>query len=337
MINYLFRRRLRKFREETGELTPRELDQARKVLFALFARYGDVIISLSVIKEFIKKYPGKKYFLVTSNQMYPYARRLLGGQATVMSFNKRRNPIKLMEIVSLLKREKIDLGFNPWSSGNEAKFIISLARKYYLYNGFQGISNLYDRVRNYLLLPHADRVLPAWQLEKVERLVICPCSTNVAKSLDPEDLLKLWRQVRQRFPAAKVTIALPPREARLYKIPGQVFVFQKSKAASQAFLNLLEESDLVISVDAGPLHLADKLGLKTIGLFGPTSPLGVVDRVTQVVARRDPGLRGFFCGKKCQDPRCLRRLLAGDLLDCQVTDYDEVRGEVWELARCPLG
>ncbi|MDD5641942.1 MAG: hypothetical protein PHX53_09850, partial [Syntrophales bacterium] len=66
MINYLFRRRLRKFREETGELTPRELDQARKVLFALFARYGDVIISLSVIKEFIKKYPGKKYFLVTS-------------------------------------------------------------------------------------------------------------------------------------------------------------------------------------------------------------------------------------------------------------------------------
>ncbi|MFZ5451176.1 MAG: glycosyltransferase family 9 protein [Thermodesulfobacteriota bacterium] len=337
MINYLFRKRLRKFREEAGEITTGDLDQARKVLFALFARYGDVIISLSVIKEFIQKYPDKKYFVVTSHQMYPYARRLLGGQATVMSFNKRRNPIKLMEIVSFLKREKIDLGFNPWSSGDEAKFIISFARKFYFYHGFQGISNLYDRVRNYLLLPHAERVLPGWNPEGVERIVICPCSTNVAKSLDPEDLLKLWWQVRQRFPGAGVTIALPPKEAHLYKIPAEVFVFRKSQAASQAFLNLLEESQLVISVDAGPLHLADKLGLKTIGLFGPTSPLGVVDRVTQVVARRDPGLAGFFCGKKCQDPRCLHRLLEGDLLASQVTDYDEGRGEVWEPARCPLG
>lgn len=336
MIDYLFRRRLGKCQEEAGEITSRDLEQARKVLFALFARYGDVIISLSVIKEFIKKYPGKKYFLITSHQMYPYACKLLADRATVMSFNKRRNPIKLMGIVSLLKREEIDLGFNPWSSGNEAKFIISYARKFYFYNGFQGIGNLYDRVRDYLKLPHADRVLPQWQTDKVERIVICPCSTARAKSLDPEDLLKLRGQVQQRFPAATVTVALPPREAPSYKLQEKVFIFQKTKAASQAFLNLLEESDLVISVDAGPLHLADKLGLRTIGLFGPTTPLGVLDRVTQVVARRDPSLAGFFCGRKCREPRCLQRLLEEDLLDCQVTDYGEVRGEVWELAQCPL-
>lgn len=337
MIDYLFLRRLHKFRVETTEVTPRELEEAQKVLFALFARYGDVIISLSVIKEFMEKYPGKKYFLVTSHQMYPYASRLLGERATLMSFNKRRNPIKLTKIVSLLKREKIDLGFNPWSSGNEAKFIISFARKFYFYSGFQGIGNLYDRVRDYLKLPHAQRSLPEWQLKEVKRVVICPCSTAVAKSLDPDDLLKLWWQVRQRFPGAEVTVALPPREARLYKVPEKAFIFRKTRAASQAFLNLLETSDLVISVDAGPLHLADKLGLRTIGLFGPTTPLGVLDRVTRVVARRDPGLRGVFCGRKCPDPRCLHGLLEADLLDRQVRDYGELQKEVWELEHCPLG
>ncbi|RJR36907.1 MAG: hypothetical protein C4567_13395 [Deltaproteobacteria bacterium] len=336
MINYLFRRRLAKTRDRAGEITLKDLEQARKVVFALFARYGDVIISLSVIKEFIRRYPDKKYFLVTSHQMYPYAHKLLGPQATVMSFDKRRNPIRLMKTVSSLKREGVDLGFNPWSSGDEAKFIISYARKFHFYTGFQGIGNLYDRVRDYLRLPHACRVPPAWSLDGVKSLVICPCSTAPAKSLDQERLRKLLELVRQRFPGAAVTVAVPPQEARNITIPEKIFVFQKSKVASQAFLKLLEAADLVISVDAGPLHLADKLGIRTIGLFGPTTPLGVLDRVTQVAAVREPGLTGFFCGVKCREPRCLDRLLTGDLLDCRVTDYGESRGETWELAQCRL-
>lgn len=323
-------------RDRAGEITPRDLEQARKVVFAVFSRYGDVIISLSVIKEFIKRYPHKKYFLVTSHQMHPYAQRLLGGEVTIRSFNKRRNPIKLLKIVSLLKREQIDLGFNPWSSGSEAKFIISYARKFNFYTGFQGIRNLYDRIRDYLHLPHADWGLPEWNLDRVKRIVICPSSTAPAKSLDYDDLLKLWHRVRQRFPDAAVTIALPPAEARLFKVPGKIFVFRKTAAASRAFLHLLEEADLVISVDAGPLHLADKLGRRTIGIFGPTSPLGVLDRVTQVMTLRDARLTGCFCGVKCQDPRCLHRLLEGDFLARRVTDYPEIPEEVWELRQCPL-
>ena len=336
MINYLFRIRLKKTKDRVGEITLQDLDRARKVVFALFARYGDVIISLSVINEFIKKYPEKKYFLVTSHQMYPYARKLLDERVTVMSFDKRRNPLKLMKIVALLKREKIDLGFNPWSSGDEAKFIASYARKFNFYTGFQGIGNLYDRVRDYLKLPHAARTLTGWSLDGVKRLVICPCSTAAAKSLDHGDLSKLLEQVRQRFPAAAVTIALPPAEARYLQVPEKTFVFQKSRAASQAFLNLLLESDLVISVDAGPMHLADKLGLRTIGLFGPTTPLGVLDRATQVKALRDNSLTGFFCGKKCREPRCIHRLLEGNILESRATDYRELQGEVWELEQCRL-
>jgi ADP-heptose:LPS heptosyltransferase len=336
MINYLFQRRLGKFREKAGEITPRDLDQAQKVVFALFARYGDVIISLSVIQEFIKKYPDKKYFLITSHQMYPYAQRLLGDQVTIMSFNKRRNPIKLLKIMALLKREKIDLGFNPWSSGNEARFIISYARKFSFYTGFQGISNLYDRVRDYLGLPHADRLLPAWDLDQINRIVICPFSTALAKSLVNGDLQKLLQQVRQGFPDAEITMAVPPEEAPPLQGREKIFVFRKTKAASQAFLNLLEKADLVLSVDAGPLHLADKLGLKTIGIFGPTTPQGVLDRVTRVVALRDETLAGWFCGVKCRDPRCIHRLFRGDFLARRVQDYGAPQGERWELGECPL-
>jgi ADP-heptose:LPS heptosyltransferase len=335
MINYLFRRRLNKTRDQAGEITPRQLDQAQKVVFALFARYGDVIISLSVIKEFIKKYPDKKYFLVTSHQMYPYAEKLLGDHVTVMSFNKRRNPIRLMKIVALLKREKIDLGFNPWSSGNEAKFIISYARKFNFYTGFQGIGNLYDRVRDYLGLPHEERMMPVWNWDNINRIVICPFSTAIAKSLVNGDLQKLLQQVRQKFSDAEITIAVPPPEAQHLKGRENIFVFRKTRVASQAFLNLLEKADLVISVDAGPLHLADKLGLRTIGIFGPTTPQGVLDRITQVVALREETLAGCFCGVKCRDPRCIHRLFRGDFLERQLKDYGAPR-ETWELGECRL-
>jgi len=336
MINYLFQRRLGKFREQAGEITPQDLEAARKVLFALFCRYGDAIISLSVINKFIKKYPDKKYFLITSHQMYPYARKLLDERVTIMSFNKRRNPIKLFKVISLLKREKIDLGFNPWGSGDDSKFIISYANKFSFYTGFHGISNLYDRVRDYLGLSKEDRIMPAWNLDNVNRIVICPFSTAIAKSLVNGDLHKLLQQVRQRFPDTEIIIAVPPQEAQHLEGREKIFVFRKTKAASAAFLHLLEESDLVVSVDAGPLHLADKLGLRTIGIFGPTTPQGVLDRVTRVVALRDESLAGFFCGVKCRDPRCIHRLFQGDFLDRQVKDYGEAQGEVWELGQCRL-
>jgi ADP-heptose:LPS heptosyltransferase len=336
MINYLLRRRLQNFRGQEGEITPRDLEAARKVLFALFCRYGDAIISLSVINEFIEKYPDKKYFLVTSHQMYPYAHKLLGDRVTIMSFNKRKNPLKLLKIISLLKREKIELGFNPWGSGDDSKFIISYADKFIFYTGFHGISNLYDRVRDYLGLEKEERLRLAWNLDNINRIVICPFSTAMAKSLVNGDLQKLLRQVRQRFPDAEITMAVPPPEAQQLKGRGKILVFRKTKTASAAFLQVLEAADLVISVDAGPLHLADKLGLRTIGIFGPTTPQGVLDRVTRVVALREETLAGFFCGVKCHDPRCIHRLFQGDFLERQVKDYGAPQGETWELGECRL-
>ena len=35
---------------------------------------------------------------------------------------------------------------------------------------------------------------------------------------------------------------------------------------------LLAKADWVVSNDSGPMHLAAAMGLKTIGLFGPTDP-----------------------------------------------------------------
>jgi hypothetical protein len=228
------------------------------------------------------------------------------------------------------------VGFNPWGSGEDSKFIISYAGKFSFYTGFHGISNLYDRVRDYLGVAPEDRLLLTWNWDNINRIVICPFSTATAKSLVNGDLEKLLQQVRQKFPDAEITLAVPPPEAQQLKGREKIFVFGKTMAASAAFLHLLEKADLVISVDAGPLHLADKLGLRTIGIFGPTTPQGVLDRATRVVALRDENLAGFFCGVKCREPRCIHRLFLGDFLERRVKDYGAPPGEVWERQECRL-
>ncbi|MCE5299496.1 MAG: glycosyltransferase family 9 protein [Spirochaetia bacterium] len=53
------------------------------------------------------------------------------------------------------------------------------------------------------------------------------------------------------------------------KIPGAVLVETKSL---QKLADEISQLDVFIAGDTGPLHMAAALGVKTIGLFGPTSP-----------------------------------------------------------------
>lgn len=288
------------------------------------------------------KYHDKKYLLITSNQLFPYAKTLLPKNTIIINFNKRKNPIKFIRTILLLKKEKYDLGFNPWSSADESEFLITYAKKFMYFRWFFDSANipmyynLFDRVRDYLSLPKEEPVKPGWDFKtKATRIVISPFSSRVAKSLGNTDLTQLIAQVRENFPEADITIASPREELKGIKGSQKIFVFRKTKAGSESFLNLLKETDLVISVDAGPMHLADSLGIPTIGVFGPTAPHATLDRTTTVVPVRHQALHGFFCHvKECQDPVCIHNLFAGSFLNHLDEDYDQVPELTLETGSC---
>ena len=50
----------------------KDIQNANKVLFALFTRYGDTIINLVVIQEFVEQYPSKDFLILCPKQMKPY-------------------------------------------------------------------------------------------------------------------------------------------------------------------------------------------------------------------------------------------------------------------------
>jgi len=152
---------------ESGSLNPADIDRARSVLFAVFARYGDSVIAFKAINRFIARYPDKRYWLITTHQARPYAEALIHAPLQLFSVNKRRNPILLWRLVRLLRRDTPDLGLNPWSHGKESEYFISLCRQFVVYRSFSNVErleNMYRRVYDYLQLPDPPAAAPRHRL-----------------------------------------------------------------------------------------------------------------------------------------------------------------------------
>ncbi len=308
--------RLQRAGPRNAAISAEELRTARSVLFAVFSRYGDSVIAFKVLDELLRRYPDKRCTLVTTPQALPYAQAIIRAEVRYYALNKRRSLLTVARLLHDLRRDPPDLGFNPWSHGAESQALISFARRFYPFTDFATTvewRNHYQRVRQYLHLP--DPVVDQTQSLplRVAHMAVAPFSTDPRRSLSADDVARLLRLLAHRYPGAHVTLALFPREARAVGSLGVArFFFGKTRRDSERFLALLRSSDLLVGVDAGPLHLADALGIPCLGLFGPTPPERVLDRQTRVLPLRVPGLTGYRCDiTSCADPLCLHQLVAG--------------------------
>ena len=257
------------------------INNAKKILFTLFTRYGDTIISLVVIKEFIEKYNNKEYLILCPKQMLPYVNELLP-HVKVIAFNKR-NIYEFIKVNLLLKKERFDIGFNPWSNGIDSCYLISFCKNFLCYKEFtkQEIINHYNVVREYLKLQ--PKVWKNYSLkEKVnyKKVLICPQSTDEFRSLSKIELQKLVKKLLINYSDIKITIASMNEEDFIEKC--KRFKFKKSSKSSSDFISLIKSSDLVICVDSGPLHIATALKKDTLALFNTTKAELVIDTESKV-------------------------------------------------------
>jgi hypothetical protein len=338
MWKSLLQGRLKRNLNKNSPLTQDDIKNSSTILFSVFSRYGDSVIAFRAINEFMALHAEKSFMLVTSPQMVPYARRIIQGKMELYEVNRRKNPIKFLTIANMLRRRNIDIGLNPWSHGDDSKFFITFARKFSVFGAFFTHSkehNLYERAREYLLLEAAvDVVKP--DLCSVSNILLSPFSTDVTKSLSSSEVEALIGQIRQRFPGAKIAAALQEKDCVSFKADLDVFVFGKSLKRSEAFLRLLESVDLFIGVDAGPLHLADALGVNAIGIFGPTAPETILDRSSAILPVRHACLNGTFCFvRQCKKPLCIRELFRSDFL-CHSNQVKFDRKIRLETEECPF-
>lgn len=336
MIRLWMKSRLKRMGSASHAITREEIEKSSKILFTVFSRYGDAIVGFKVINEFIGLYPNKNFFVLTSPQLSPYAKEIITGQVDLAYVNKRRNPIKLLQIVWKLKGEKIDLGLNPLSLGTDSEFFTTYTKRFSFFKKFSHRPihyNLYDIVREYFLMPGKATNLKQVSLDKARNITIAPSSTDIRKSLDRKDLASLIRQLKDRFSNPNITVALPAEDRGMVD-DVEKFILGKSIRNSEAFLALVKSSDLFIGVDAGPLHLADALGIRSIGIFGPNAPETFLDKDSGILPVRYKNLGGVYCLlHRCNDPICIHKLFDGFFLEKKV-DVDFGRHFIHEEKEC---
>ena len=330
MWTWLANRRLQRAASRNAPISAEELGRARSVLFTVFSRYGDSVITFKVLEEFLRRHPDKRCTLVTTPQALPYAQAIIRSNVKHYALDKRRSVMTIARLFFDLRRDPPDLGFNPWSYGKESQALISFARRFYLFTDFATTAewrNHYQRVRQYLHLPDPPIESHPGPVGGVRQVVVAPFSTDQRRSLSAEDAARLLKLLEARFPGAHTTLALFPHETGAARgLSAAHFLFGKSRRDSEQFIALLRSADLFVGVDSGPLHVADALGVPSLGLFGPTPPERVVDRQTRVMPLRVPGLEGYLCDiSSCADPVCLHQLAAGPRLPSPVAiDFEGV-------------
>lgn len=80
---------------------------------------------------------------------------------------------------------------------------------------------------------------------------------------------------------------------------------------------LLERSNLFISADSGPVHIAASLGVPIVALFGPTSPqvTGPLGKGKIMIIHKDIGCVIPCYKVDCKDNRCMKAISVNDCLE----------------------
>ncbi|MDA7441026.1 hypothetical protein N8823_04250 [Candidatus Pseudothioglobus singularis] len=255
----------------SSPLNINDIKKSNKILFSIFTRYGDTIIDLVVIKEFIECYPKKEYLILCPRQMKPYVNEFLPTIECV-AFNKR-NLLELFMVNKLLKNRIFDIGFNPWSNGLDSCYFISYCHKFLFYKDFDkpNFINHYQVVRRYLKLPEKDWFINDLVLkENYQRILICPQSTSANRNLPDKQLDKLIMDFQQMYNHPQITIASMNQSD--FRDGCNKFILEKKAESSKKFIDLIKKSGLVVCPDSGPLHISLALKKDLLAFMRITVP-----------------------------------------------------------------
>jgi len=280
MINYYLRYKTRKISSIPPSIE--DIKVSGKILFSIFTRYGDTIIDLMIIKEFVKKYPNKDYLIICPKQMEPYVKEFLPN-LKCKAFNKR-NLFELAKVIKLLKNERFDIGFNPWSNGLDSCYFISFCKKFLFYKDFDRPSNInhYQVVRRYLQLPEKRWKINDLSLqENYTKILICPHSTDPNRNLPIEKMNQIIFELQNTNNQPEIVIA--SMDKSYFRDDCQKFIFKKSDHSSKKFLKLMRESSLVVCSDSGPLHIALALKKDLLAFMISTDPKIVINTGSCVI------------------------------------------------------
>jgi lipopolysaccharide heptosyltransferase II len=151
-------------------------------------------------------------------------------------------------------------------------------------------------------------------------IIINPGANWYPKRWPLENFTELIKKVKEQFPVnILITGAYKDKDLSqsiIRESGREVFDFTGRTTLGQLGA-LMQEADIVISADSGPMHIAAAVGKKVIALFGPTSALitGPYPLGEHIIIQKKVSCSVPCYDKECRDYRCMKAITVDEVLE----------------------
>ena len=317
-----------------------------KILLIKPRGIGDIIHSTIVLENLREYFPAAIIHYLTEE----FAKRAVENNPfvkKVLTFEKKDFVLK---VVKKIRKEKYDLIFDFWSNPKTAQMTFLSGAKYrvgfdhrgrrYAYNmktksndpnlhaaenhlvllEYLGIPIISKKILFYLSdteIKFAKRFIKQ-NVQSESIIGILPSGGWESKRCEPEKWIEICKAINGKFKVKFLILWGPGDEDDVEKIRLGLneFAIKIPKTTVGELSGLINECDLVIANDSGPMHISAALGIPTLGIFGPTNP--VAHRPYSVnsdyVIKKD--LHCIICNKlTCPyDHECMKELPVDEVI-----------------------
>ncbi len=272
-----------------------------KIIIFQTAFLGDLILTLPVIKK-LKASFRELYLCVVARKDLSNALLSVGEIDEVIADDKKNSSIKeFFRVINIIKSKKFDVAIIPHRSIRTAlmayfskiKFRIGFDIKpssfFYTHKiPFKWL--IHDVERNLMLLnplmENINGVFPEIKFENNEKfdyifnikplIIINPSSSWETKKWPAYKFVKLINLIYEKYHIPVILIGTKKEKEYITlniesKLNQLAVINLAGKTTLEELMNLIKNSDLLITNDSGPMHIAAAFDINIISFFGPTT------------------------------------------------------------------
>lgn len=274
-----------------------------KILIIKPRGIGDIVLSTIVLDNLSSYFPAAEiHYLVEE-----FAKQSVENNPLVNKIHTMQKTEFAYFVSRRIRKEKYDLIIDLWSNPRSAQITFLSGAKYrlgYSYRGRRyaynikanaGRGDVHSAEHNLELLKAIDVPITSKNIhyhinknsqEKADRFIkdlklinkniigIIPSGGWESKRCDAEKWIEICRELIDKFDVSLLLLWGPGDERDAEKIKSELK--DKIVAAPETDVDemaaLINNCDVIIANDSGPMHIAAALNVPTLGLFGPTDP-----------------------------------------------------------------
>ncbi|MCX8011507.1 MAG: glycosyltransferase family 9 protein [Ignavibacteria bacterium] len=278
-------------------------DEIKKILLIKPRGIGDVVLSTIIIDNLINYFKNCKIHYLVEPFVKP-AIEFIPQIDKIITFE--RNEF-VLNVIKKIRREKYDIIFDLWTNPKTAQITFLSGAKYRVGFSYRGRKYAYnikatsERGKHHsaehnleLLKPLSIPIVSKkilfgldenkkFEAQKFKEasfnrdksiIGILPSGSWKSKRVDKEKWVEIIRVVLEKYQAQIFIIWGPGDEDDAEYIKAQVYddVIIAPKTDLQLMSAMINFCDFILANDSGPMHIADALGVRVLGIFGPTNP-----------------------------------------------------------------